>query len=59
MERKGNEISVAVSGNGQDWKVLNPRVLPDTWPAELYVGVAAITTSKEEFAPIFSELKRE
>lgn len=58
MERKGREILASVSEDGTEWFALPSRILPDNWPYQLHVGVAAITTSKDEFTPVFSELKR-
>jgi hypothetical protein len=47
----------AVSTDGMDWNVLEPKNLPDDWAKELHVGVVAISTSKEEFNPRFSKLQ--
>ena len=58
MERKGgSEILGSISLDGKDWKALAPKKLGDEWPYELYIGIAAITTSRDVFAPEFSELK--
>jgi len=57
LERRGQKILGAVSADGLKWKVLQPKEIPPDWPQELQLGVVAISTSKEEFNPRFSNLQ--
>jgi regulation of enolase protein 1 (concanavalin A-like superfamily) len=57
LERRGQKINGAVSSDGIEWNVLEPKQLPSTWPRDLQVGVVAISTSREEFNPRFSKLR--
>ena len=54
LERRGSEITGAISLNGADWKPLGKKEIPSNWPAKLDAGIAAINTSEFEFAPRFS-----
>lgn len=56
LERRGAKVSGAVSVDGITWQTMESKEIPD-WPAELQIGVAAISTSREEFNPRFSELQ--
>jgi hypothetical protein len=47
----------AYSIDGASWHELEPKNLPDNWPAKLRVGVVAISTSRDEFNPRFSGLR--
>jgi regulation of enolase protein 1 (concanavalin A-like superfamily) len=53
MERKGSRISGAISPDGTTWKKLKP--IDTVWPAKLKVGLAAINSNSEPFAPKFEE----
>jgi regulation of enolase protein 1 (concanavalin A-like superfamily) len=53
MERKGSRISGAVSYDGTTWSKLKP--IDTVWPAKLKVGLLAINTSSEPFAPAFGD----
>jgi len=57
LERRGGEIRGAMSQDGAHWTYGEPEQLDATiWArAELSVGVAAISTSTEPFAPIYSD----
>lgn len=57
LERRGQRILGAVSKDGSKWDSLEPKELPSHWPADLQVGVIAISTSKEEFNPRFSDFQ--
>jgi regulation of enolase protein 1 (concanavalin A-like superfamily) len=57
LQRKGTEIDASVSTNGDQWKSLAAKNIPNDWPQMLSAGVAAISTSEAEFAPRFSQLK--
>ena len=57
IERRGQTIRGSVSTDGETWTALASKELPEAWPHELQVGVAAISTSKEEFLPRFSRLQ--
>lgn len=56
LERKGNILQGAVSQDGREWVPLVPKELGDAWKEDTLGGVAAISTSKEEFTPRYSEL---
>jgi hypothetical protein len=57
LERRGSKFLGAVSADGISWEVLKPKEIPAEWPKELQAGIAAISTSKEEFNPRFSKLQ--
>lgn len=57
LERRGNKFLGAASTDGVNWNVLEPKEIPSSWPTKLQAGVAAISTSKEEFNPRFSKLQ--
>jgi hypothetical protein len=57
LERRGAKFLGAVSVDGMTWDVLEPKEIPAEWPGELQAGVAAISTSKDEFNPRFSKLQ--
>jgi len=57
LERRGNKMLGSVSTNGADWVALAAKEIPEDWPAKLEVGLAAISTSKDEFIPRFSLLQ--
>ncbi|MDB6121955.1 MAG: prkC 13 [Pedosphaera sp.] len=57
LERRGQKIIGAVSADGVKWDVLKSKKIPADWPQKLKVGVVAISTSKEEFNPRFSNLQ--
>ena len=54
LERRGTKFLGSVSTDGVSWDVLEPKDVPADWPKELQAGVAAISTSKDEFNPRFS-----
>jgi regulation of enolase protein 1 (concanavalin A-like superfamily) len=56
LERVGKILQGAVSQDGREWKNLVPKELSDAWKAETLGGVAAISTSQQEFTPRYSEL---
>jgi hypothetical protein len=55
MERKGSRISGAVSYDGSTWSRLKP--IDTVWPPKLKVGLLAINTSSQPFAPAFEDFK--
>lgn len=57
LERRGNQFLGAVSTDGVKWSTLEPKPVPADWPLTLQAGVAAISTSEEEFSPRFSKLQ--
>ncbi|HRJ09274.1 MAG TPA: hypothetical protein PLP58_11930, partial [Prosthecobacter sp.] len=57
LERRGSKFLAGVSVDGISWDVLEPKQIPADWPKELQTGVAAISTSKDEFNPRFSKLQ--
>jgi hypothetical protein len=57
LERRGSKFLGAVSADGMSWDVLGAKQIPEEWPKELQTGIAAISTSKEEFNPRFSKLQ--
>lgn len=57
VERAGDRVHGYVSEDGEKWEELNSKPVPPEWCHELSVGVAAISTSKAPFSPVFSELK--
>lgn len=56
LERKGQVLFGTVSQDGANWKALEPKNLNDSWKAETLGGVAAISTSRDDFTPRYSEL---
>ena len=59
LERRDGKFLAAVSADGIEWDVLEPKAVPAEWPKELQAGVAAISTSKAEFNPRFTKLQVE
>lgn len=57
LERRGTEILGSVSEDGIKWDALESKEIPEEWPDELSTGPVAISTSKANFKPKFSELK--
>jgi hypothetical protein len=57
LERRGSTFHGAVSAEGTTWDALESKEVPADWPKELQIGVAAISTSTEEFNPRFSKLQ--
>ena len=57
LERRGSQFHGAVSEDGSSWHALEPKEIPSDWPKELQAGVIAISTSKDEFNPRFSQLQ--
>ena len=57
LARHGQTIFGWVSTDGNKWDALPPKVLPDSWPNKLSVGIVAISTSEQEFNPRFSSFK--
>ena len=57
LERRGDKFLGAVSEDGVTWDELEAKEVPDGWPKELQAGLAAISTSKEEFNPKFSKFQ--
>jgi regulation of enolase protein 1 (concanavalin A-like superfamily) len=57
LERRGQLVRGAVSLDGAKWTELEPKTLPDSFPLELQAGVVAISTSKEEFNPRYSQFQ--
>jgi RNA polymerase sigma factor (sigma-70 family) len=55
IERHGDKVSAAISQDGEKWTDLEPKDV--SFPKKVQVGVAAVNTSKQEFAPQFSEFK--
>lgn len=55
VERKGNTFYAYATHEAGKWKSLGNKTVE--MPAKLRVGVAAINTSQQTFAPQFSELK--
>lgn len=55
MERKGSRISGAISYDGKTATKLKP--IDTVWPTKLKVGVHAISTASDPFAPTFEEFK--
>jgi regulation of enolase protein 1 (concanavalin A-like superfamily) len=56
LQRVGAILQGAVSQDGKEWKDLVPKELTDAWKKETLGGIAAISTSQEEFTPRYSEL---
>lgn len=54
IERRGSRILGATSIDGKDWKQLTP--IDTLWPSQVKVGLAAINSNSEPFAPRFEEL---
>ncbi len=57
LERRGSKFLGAVSADGISWDVLEAKEIPAEWPNELQTGIAAISTSQDEFNPRFSKLQ--
>lgn len=57
LERRGSQVLGAVSTDGITWDELEPKDIPAEWPKTLQAGVAAISTSKDEFNPRFSKFQ--
>ncbi len=55
LERKGDKLLASVSEDGKEWKELPALELK--LPAKLKLGVAAGTTSTEEFSPHFDRFR--
>jgi regulation of enolase protein 1 (concanavalin A-like superfamily) len=55
LERIGATLQGAVSQDGKEWKALVPKELTEAWKKETLGGIAAISTSQEEFTPRYSE----
>jgi regulation of enolase protein 1 (concanavalin A-like superfamily) len=57
LERRGNKMHGAMSQDGKTWIQANPMPLdPEFWNnGKSRVGVAAISTSRQNFTPVFSE----
>ena len=55
LERHGDKILGAATQDGVKWSYLEPKIV--ALPAHLLVGVAAVNTSGQAFAPMFSEFK--
>ena len=53
--RKGTKMSAAMSADGKDVVQLGAVDMPAGWPSALRVGVVAISTSRREFSPQFTE----
>lgn len=61
LERRGNQIYGSMSQDGVNWIQGKPITLaPDYWKnGEVEIGVAAVSTSRQDFAPVFSEFSVE
>lgn len=59
LERRGAQVTGAVSADGEKWDALEPKPIPAAWPKTLQTGVAGISTSTKPFEPGFSELRLE
>lgn len=58
MERRGNRILSSISHNdGKNWIPMENVPLDPDWPRKVQVGVAAVSTSRNDFRPSFSALK--
>jgi hypothetical protein len=57
LERRDSKFLASVSTDGVDWEALEAKDVPAEWPKDLQAGIAAISTSKEEFDPKFSKLQ--
>jgi regulation of enolase protein 1 (concanavalin A-like superfamily) len=57
LERRSSQFHGAVSEDGSSWRALEPKEIPSDWPKDLQAGVIAISTSKDEFNPRFSQLQ--
>jgi hypothetical protein len=57
LERRGSKFLAATSKDGISWDALEAKEVPAAWPKELQTGLAAISTSKDEFNPRFSKLQ--
>lgn len=58
LERRGNQMRGAMSHDGEHWHYGKPKELgAQPWDENAIVaGVAAISTSKQNFSPIYSQL---
>lgn len=57
LQRKGNLLLGAMSQDGVNWKEGEPKeLLTPAWRGDVLAGVAAISTSKMDFQPRYSEL---
>jgi len=54
IKREGAKVHGSTSLDGQTWTETGSKEIPAAWPAELNVGVVAISTSTTDFAPKFS-----
>lgn len=59
LERRGSEVSGAVSKDGEKWESLESKEIPETWPKALQTGVAGISTSVGPFEAKFTKLHLE
>ena len=59
LVRTGDTLHGFASDDGEKWDELDPKPIPTEWPKDLQAGVAAISTSKVSFTPVFSGLKLE
>lgn len=57
LERKGDLLHGFVSDDGQIWDEMEPKQVPETWPETAEVGVAAISTSRLPFEPVYTGLQ--
>lgn len=57
LERRGNRLHGFVSQDNEKWDELPAKELPEDWGRELQAGVAAISTSKQMFTPVYRGLK--
>jgi len=57
LERRDSKFLASVSTDGMEWDALEAKDVPAEWPKDLQAGIAAISTSKEEFDPKFSKLQ--
>jgi len=58
LERRGQKILGAMSQDGEHWKYGEPKELrAEAWNGKgIVAGVAAISTSRKDFTPIYSGL---
>lgn len=55
LTRKGTELQASVSSDGTTWEAAGSKEIPESWNHSLQVGITAISTSANDFAPVFSE----
>ena len=56
LVRNGSKLTAMFSLDGQKtWKEIASAAIPPDWKADLIAGMVAISTSKEEFSPRFSD----